>query len=877
VEERAVGVVEVKLSGGVAGWRSLFIVVPVVSRVEVRLSRLTVAALLAVLCAAALAYYLLWDFEPPRVERLELLERVGRGGVQRVLVCVREGNPTGSAALQFNGSTVEIPLTERGGGSACYASTFNVSTLFAGEGRVAGKLVVRDARGNTATVDVSFYANLEAPKIVSVELQRLDFGRYEVSARIEDENLREASILLGERSIPLAPRGGVYRAVLEVLNDTDFTLRAVDRFNLSSSYRGRVEFSRDNPNAAYALEKGLNLSLVSLILPLDSDRMQDANEKQFIDLIVECRSALAVPALSNYLWRVVSDGSVSSSELERARNFAQLAAGIYETVLSAVLSEGNFYIRVPDPVKTADYSSNLALKLGLDGSRTSKAVAKALAYYGIAVVNRGLPENLEELAMLVEAAGIEGYGSKLVDFTPITFHSTEGDFTYVMDPGRDAWMLAKHLKLINDTGFNILKHPEMFEGLNGKIIANAYSLFDAEYGINYAEQFISGRTLKPTDKDVWDLIMLQWNLYSNKAPQLGGGGKLYNRDFPWYDSDKLDALYQDDNTRRQALFFLFYLDNGAFDIEAAKRFELLVDPLPREVQIDLYELIGDSRSQSRIIPGYRINSLNDFLKWIDLVAYEKKLIDEQTASKLKKEIATIPFGFIVTGLKGAKTALLQAEKEYETISKLYPNGKIGKWNEDPRNFYYGWLVDRQNHGLSNTVYQYIGIKLGEYRNDDEFIQLANQRNAIDQYITKNWKYWDLVKFAMGYTRLKPVKGLEEINVDTLINPKVLRAFGFPVYLVHIAPTPVGAEASEWAVSLPDYVANKLRGEFNDTIIVGPANGFGLYLCKDGILKDGIKELCGFVGGTSLYREGEIVWANWGLASNIRFYFTQKRY
>jgi len=167
--EHVAGVVEVKSSGGVAGWRSLFIVVPVVSRVEVRLSRLTVAALLAVLCAAALAYYL-WDFEPPRVERLELLERVGRGGVQRVLVCVREGNPTGSATLQLNGSTVEIPLTERSGGLACYASTFNVSTLFAGEGRVAGKLVVRDTWGNTATADVSFYANLEAPKIVSVEL-----------------------------------------------------------------------------------------------------------------------------------------------------------------------------------------------------------------------------------------------------------------------------------------------------------------------------------------------------------------------------------------------------------------------------------------------------------------------------------------------------------------------------------------------------------------------------------------------------------------------------------------------------------------------------------------------------------------------------------
>ena len=109
--------------------------------------------------------------------------------------------------------------------------------------------------------------------------------------------------------------------------------------------------------------------------------------------------------------------------------------------------------------------------------------------------------------------------------------------------------------------------------MNGKIIANAYSIFDASYGINYAEEIINGRTLKPTDKDVWDLIMLQWNLHSNKAPQLGGENKLYNRDFPWYDSDKLDLLYQDANNRRQALFFLFFLDNATFDMKKKKQLQ----------------------------------------------------------------------------------------------------------------------------------------------------------------------------------------------------------------------------------------------------------------------------------------------------------------
>jgi hypothetical protein len=186
-------------------------------------------------------------------------------------------------------------------------------------------------------------------------------------------------------------------------------------------------------------------------------------------------------------------------------------------------------------------------------------------------------------------------------------------------------------------------------------------------------------------------------------------------------------------------------------------------------------------------------------------------------------------------------------------------------------------MDRQNHGLSDTVYQYTGVKIDECKTWLECIQLVNQRNAIDQYITKNWKYWDLVKFVTGYERWNPVKGMDEMDEGNYITPQTLRAFGFPIYFVHIEPIPVGAAWYEWVVSLPDYVAEGMKSEFNDTIIVGPANGFGLYLCKDGMLKDGIIELFGFIGGTHLYRQGEIVWPDKGLISNIRFYFTQKRY
>jgi len=56
-------------------------------------------------------------------------------------------------------------------------------------------------------------------------------------------------------------------------------------------------------------------------------------------------------------------------------------------------------------------------------------------------------------------------------------------------------MLAKHLKMINDSGFNILEYPEMFEGINGKVIANTYSFLDAKYGISYVIAMLSPRRL----------------------------------------------------------------------------------------------------------------------------------------------------------------------------------------------------------------------------------------------------------------------------------------------------------------------------------------------------------------------------------------------
>ena len=509
-----------------------------------------------------------------------------------------------------------------------------------------------------------------------------------------------------------------------------------------------------------------------------------------------------------------------------------------------------------------------------------------LKNYSIALLDLSLSYERDGLSMLVEASE---KNPAIVDFEPIVFNSIDGNnFVLTPNAGRETWMLARHMKLIRDSGFDILKHPKMFEGLNGKIIANAYSIFDAKYGINYAEQILNGRTLKPADKYVWDLIMLQWNLYSNKAPQLGGEDKLYNRDFPWYDSDKLDALYQDANTRKQALLFLFHLDNGKFDMEKAQKFNLLTSSLPRNVQTDLYALIMWGRTVPNeyyqpIYPYYEAKSIDDVLKWTDLVTYKKKLIDENTAEKLKREIRVIPLRFTPVGIEGVKTALMQAEKEYEAISKLYPNGKVKHeiWGDVPAWwYYYDWVEDNGVHRLENTHLQYVDLKPLELwnimtSNPENVWNNIKDLNGVDQYITKKWKYWDLVKFAMGYERWArggSVRGMNERHTINYTIPQTLKSFGFPVYWVRIEPNPIGTANYERVVSLPDYVANKLKSEFNDKIAIGPANGFGLYLCKDGLIKDGINEIFGFNGGTGLLADR---WPSLGLGGNFEFYFLKK--
>ncbi|HDD71583.1 MAG TPA: hypothetical protein ENF99_01180, partial [Candidatus Aenigmarchaeota archaeon] len=269
---------------------------------------------------------------------------------------------------------------------------------------------------------------------------------------------------------------------------------------------------KPNPNVAFAVKNGIQdvKLLKSLFSPLDSDGVMQSEEKAWDKLIVNNKEALAVATLLSYLSNQSKDGKITSEELSRADNFTFLVKEMYNVIKGEDKAE--------DKLSDADYSAKLGLKLGFDKTRATEATAKAIAEYAVAVKEEGLPEQLDALQLLTEGTQNEQYGEKLVDFSPIVFHSVDGnDYVLEIDKPRNTWMLAKQMYLINQTGFPIIKHPEVFEGLNGKIIANAYSLFDAKYGISYMEKEVNNRTITPTDEDVWDLIMLQWKLYSDKA------------------------------------------------------------------------------------------------------------------------------------------------------------------------------------------------------------------------------------------------------------------------------------------------------------------------------------------------------------------------
>lgn len=90
--------------------------------------------------------------------------------------------------------------------------------------------------------------------------------------------------------------------------------------------------------------------------------------------------------------------------------------------------------------------------------------------------------------------------------------------------------------------------------------------------------------------------------------------------------------------------------------------------------------------------------------------------------------------------------------------------------------------------------------------------------------------------------ITPETDLEGTGIDFFI-PQTLQYFGSPAGHVAIDPVPPAVSRKEWAVNVPNYIIEEPSNKFGaDNLIYGRDSLFGLYNCKDGLIKDGVKDV-----------------------------------
>jgi len=413
--------------------------------------------------------------------------------------------------------------------------------------------------------------------------------------------------------------------------------------------------------------------------------------------------------------------------------------------------------------------SRLMLDLNLADKSLTKPTIHAVGNVTVANEQLGLPKQGKTALWALTNATQTSEGKHLTDWTPIMNPSVDGNHVYTKpNPARETYIAANLLAAIEENGFDITSHPEMFTGVNGQVIVNAFRMFEEPYGIGYAEME-KGRELTPSNSSAADVMALQFDLYSSFSPQRGGGNLTYNRDFPWYDGTQLRAIYANDtNAMRAALFKLFYLPTGTFSIQGQER---------------------------------------------------------------------------VRGLEAARVSLTDAYDRYMKILYLYPNGTkpfsdLGEF--DPRLSYFGWLGDRWGWGLNYTIGEhYLGMEpnaLEEIKTWMELGEICMNNSGVEGYLNRNWEYWDLVRFIIGYERGTLGHGGEHLGM--IIRDSILRMAGFPTYTLIITPRPMGTAGGEVTICLPPTVYKDLREQYpNANILFGSGYDIGPYSMGNGLVKE----------------------------------------
>jgi hypothetical protein len=462
----------------------------------------------------------------------------------------------------------------------------------------------------------------------------------------------------------------------------------------------------------------------------------------------------------------------SNSTFLKAATQDFLSWGLYGNV-SVINPSQDTYRQEPLTKETIDFFSN----------------------YSLAIHQLGLPPHNDTDKFLI--GNMSQNNPDIVNFNSMTFYGTSDHIDITPDPTREAWSVVEEAKQIQDSGYDLMNHPEMGLGLSTKVITNNWCLFGNPTGIKYYDTDIS-----PSNSKVRDLTKLQWDLYSEFAP-INSESKVYS-DFTWWDSDNLRKNNPDENDLRISLFNLWQLQPFAFDM----------------------------------------NKYDSYIADITNLWKSGKLSNEDF-DQMFHDAAN---NFTVVGLEGAKISLTQSADEFRSIANLYPNGQIQTeylGRVDPRGNYYGEMADRSVHGMHKTIADFLGgqIESPELWTSEKgwpsLPEWAKNLRGPDHFITANWPSFDLVKFIEGYERENTKTGTEDRGISE-ITPNVLRAAGFPVSLLGVSPTPPYVGSGEYAVGLPQNVANSLQASFPN-VLLGPGCTVSMFSCKDGLKADGVKD------------------------------------
>ncbi|MEM2998182.1 MAG: hypothetical protein QW542_04460, partial [Thermoproteota archaeon] len=575
------------------------------------------------------------------------------GEAQEVFIVVVEKEPADSVFLRFNSSTVQVPLAQKyGNGTVVYSAGFDPSSILAGEGLFTAELIVRDEAGNEARRILEFLANLEAPLIKNASVEG-GLGGLEFWVEIEEDNLKEAFVEYDGRKAVLTRVGAKFFARVEPGCALNYMVRAVDVFGLSSSQ------------------------------PV---------EAPLTEVSLYCSSLLFREIYSK-------DKALASSILAVAKsNGSALPKNLAYRVLDQIERDN----RVGDKIGVARNAFKILNDLEVNNLIHKNSIC-ILGNYSQALA-QGLPEHsAADIKRLIDASES---CDDIVDFEPVIIRDVTGNEIRIESKNlaRDYWIVCEFLKNRPE----IASQPKKFEWINRMMQQVAWDIFDDEYGPSFYDK----KTYKPTDSEVWQVI-LGFHDYMDSLPaklEKDGIGVI----FPYHDSNLLGSYIADKTNRTVALLYLAEIPAKTVD-----------------------------KTTKQVISG--INAMKKFVEQLEeerdiIISLNKQAkIDESAVYECDFPISYDKYKSLIKVISGVPS------EDY----------LLARW--------YGWQWegDRYFHGLPNTV---------------------NQFRNIDQFLTNNWKLWDLIKFIYGYERWGgtwgPTIGEWEMYAYTL--PLAYKSFGTPL-------------------------------------------------------------------------------------------------